>query len=107
MITDFVKVATVDEVPEGSMLGIETDGEDVCIARIGGEFFAINNICSHLYTWLDSGELYPASYEVECPLHDSRFSFRTGQPTKPPADAPVKTYAVRVEGDDILIGPQD
>ena len=105
MITQFVKAASVDEVPEGTMLGVEVDGEEICLARLGGRFYAINNICSHMYTWLDSGDLFPESLEVQCPLHDSRFSFETGMPTKPPAETPVKTYAVRVEGDDILIGP--
>jgi 3-phenylpropionate/trans-cinnamate dioxygenase ferredoxin component len=106
MLTDFVKVAQVAQLPEGTMLGIEAEGEDVCLARIGGEFFAINNICSHQYTWLDSGDLIASSYEVRCPLHDSRFSFKTGAPTTPPADKPVQTYAVRIQGDDILVGPK-
>ena len=105
MLNDFVRVAGVDEVPEGSMLGVEAEGEDICIARIGGELYAINNICTHMYTWLDSGELFAATREVQCPLHESRFSFETGLPTTPPAETPVQTYAVRVEGDDILIGP--
>jgi len=105
MISDFVKVASVDEVPEGTMLGVEAEGEDVCIARIGAQYYAINNICTHMYTWLDSGELFPQTREVQCPLHESRFSFETGQPMTPPAETPVKTYSVRVEGDDILIGP--
>ena len=105
MITNFVKAATVDEVPEGTMLGVEVDGEELCLARIGGVYYAINNICSHMYTWLDSGDLFAETREVQCPLHDSRFSFETGLPTTPPAELPVKTYAVRVQGEDILVGP--
>jgi nitrite reductase/ring-hydroxylating ferredoxin subunit len=105
MLNEFVRVASVDEVPEGKMLGIAAEGEDVCIARIDGIYYAIDNICTHMYTWLDSGELFPDSREVQCPLHESRFSFETGEPTTPPAESPVQRYAVRVEGNDILVGP--
>src|SRR5690606_41747545 len=51
-----------------------------------------------IYTWLSSGELFPEKLEVQCPLHDSKFSFETGDPHQPPADKPVEVYAVKVEG---------
>src|SRR3974390_1967327 len=70
MITDFVKAATVDDIPEGEVLGVEVAGEQICLARIGGDFYAINNICSHMFTHLDAGEFYPEAYELESPLHD-------------------------------------
>jgi 3-phenylpropionate/trans-cinnamate dioxygenase ferredoxin subunit len=50
--------------------------------------------------------LFADSCEVQCPLHDSRFSLVDGRPTGLPATKPVKTYAVRIDGDDILVGPQ-
>ena len=52
---------------------------------------------------LDQGTL--VGIEVECPLHEGRFDLRTGQDTNPPADEPVAAFAVRVEGDDVLVGP--
>lgn len=106
MPSDFVRVCAVGDVPDNQMISVEADGEPVCLAKIGGEFFAISDICSHFFTYLTSGELFPENYEVQCPLHDSKFSLRTGEPNQPPADKPVESYAVKVEGDDVLVGPK-
>lgn len=103
---EFVRVASVSDVPEGQMISVEADGIPVCLARIGGEFYAINDICTHFFTYLSSGEIDVEACQVQCPLHDSRFSFKTGEPHQPPADVPVETYAVRIEGDDIYVGPK-
>lgn len=107
MLKDFVKVATVEDIADGQMIDVEVAGEEVCLARIGDAYYAVNNVCTHFYTWLSGGYLYPEKLEVQCPLHDSRFSLTTGEPTGPPATEPVKTYAVRVDGRDILIGPTE
>ena len=107
MLTEFVKVATVSDVPEGEMIGVTAGDVEICLAQVDGELYAINNICSHFYTWLSSGELFADVCEVQCPLHDSRFSFKTGEPHQAPADKPVDVFSVRVEGDDILVGPKE
>lgn len=107
MLREFVKAAAVSELAEGEMKALELEGEDILLTRLGGEYFAVNNICTHFYTWLSEGELFPETCEVLCPLHDSRFSLRTGDPTGPPATVPIATYSVHIEGDDILIGPRE
>ena len=40
---------------------------------------------------------------VKCTLHGSRFSVRTGEPQEEPAEEPLRTYPVRVEGIDVLV----
>jgi 3-phenylpropionate/trans-cinnamate dioxygenase ferredoxin component len=105
-IKEFVKVTTVDDLAEGDMKGYTVAGESILIARIEGKYYAINDVCSHFYTLLSSGTLYPENLEVECPLHESRFSLTSGEPNLPPADRPVEAYSVRVEGNDICIGPK-
>lgn len=106
-LTEWTKVATKDECPEGEMIGVEAGGLEICLAQVDGKFYAINNICTHFYTWLSSGELFPEKLEVQCPLHDSKFSFVDGTPHQPPADKPVEVYSVKVEGDDVLVGPKE
>jgi nitrite reductase/ring-hydroxylating ferredoxin subunit len=105
MLTDFVKVCTTSQVPEGEMLGVTAAGEDILLVRTGGRLYAISNLCSHAGAWLELGQLLPASCEVECPVHEGRFDLRTGAPTRGPADEAVRAYAVRVDGDDVLVGP--
>lgn len=104
MLTQYSKVATVGELEDGEMMLVLAEDQDILLARINGEYFAIDNWCSHTAGMLDQGVL--VDYEVECPLHEGRFDLRTGQVTNPPADEPVASFAVRVEGDDILVGPK-
>jgi 3-phenylpropionate/trans-cinnamate dioxygenase ferredoxin subunit len=106
MLNDFVKVAAVGEINDGEMKEVEADGEPILLAKVGGEYFAISNICSHFFTYLTEGWLYPDECAVQCPLHESKFDLRSGEPTEPPADSPVDSYAVRLEGSDILVGPR-
>jgi nitrite reductase/ring-hydroxylating ferredoxin subunit len=105
-IKDFVKVTTVDDLPDGEMKGYTVGDEAILIARLEGKYYAIGDVCSHFFTLLSSGMLFPPKLEVECPLHESRFSLVTGEPHAPPADSPVASYSVRIEGNDIYVGPK-
>jgi nitrite reductase/ring-hydroxylating ferredoxin subunit len=103
-LTEFTKVATINEVGDGEMMVVTTmGGNDVVIARVGDEYFAFDAICSHAFGMLDQGELH--GYDIECPIHDGRFDIRTGKATKFPAYRPITAYAVQISGTDVLIGP--
>ena len=67
----------------------------------GGEFYAIRDVCSHADVPLSEGDVEGCA--IECWLHGSRFDLRTGKPTGLPAITPVPVYAVKVEGDDVLV----
>lgn len=95
------KVASAAALSEGTLLRVEVDGTAICLARSGGELFAIGDRCSHADISLSEGEIERGG--VECWLHGSRFDLRTGQPSGLPAVRPVPTYAVTVEGDDVLV----
>jgi 3-phenylpropionate/trans-cinnamate dioxygenase ferredoxin subunit len=66
-----------------------------------GEFYAIDDTCTHQDASLADGWL--EGCEVECPLHASRFDLRTGKVDAPPAKRPVRTHEVRVEGDMVYV----
>ena len=104
MLKEFVAVAKVGDLAEGQMIMVEPAGEEILLARVNGEYFAIDNWCTHTGGMLSEGFLY--GYEVECPIHEGRFDLRTGLATQEPATDPEVAYAVRVEGDDILVGPK-
>ncbi len=105
MADGFNKVGTLAGLKEGRLLSVRRDGEEIVLARVGVEIYALGAICSHADAWLDSGWLHADTLELECPLHEGRFDLRSGRPTREPPDEPVRSYAVRVEGDDILLGP--
>lgn len=99
----WTRVCAVADVPEGNSMLTYVANQQVALFRTGGRFYAVANRCSHANGPLVDGALEGAT--VACPMHDSRFDLETGQPLCGPASRPVRTYAVRVEGDDVLIGP--
>lgn len=97
----FVKVATLADVPAGTMWHVKLEDTMVCIANIEGGLFAFESMCTHADAWLHEGFL--DGYEVTCPVHYGAYDVRTGDATAPPAYIPVQTYAVRVRGEDVEI----
>jgi 3-phenylpropionate/trans-cinnamate dioxygenase ferredoxin component len=97
----FTRAATVSEIPDDGAIGVEIDGEPVCLIRTGGEIFALRDVCSHAEVPLSEGEVY--DHTVECWLHGSCFDVRTGVPTGPPASEPVPAYPVKIDGDDVYV----
>jgi 3-phenylpropionate/trans-cinnamate dioxygenase ferredoxin subunit len=93
------RLCAADDVPDegiiriGSVAGLSTP---VAVARSGGEFFCVDDMCSHQDAALSDG--WVEDMCVECPLHESRFDLRTGKPDVPPAKEPIGTYPIIVEG---------
>jgi 3-phenylpropionate/trans-cinnamate dioxygenase ferredoxin subunit len=98
----FIKVATVDEVAQNGSLLVQVDGIEVALFNLGGEIYAIENVCTH-----DGGPLVEGTIvngcEVMCPRHGARFDIRTGEALSFPAFEPTASYAVRVEGNEVWI----
>ncbi|MBI1885880.1 MAG: non-heme iron oxygenase ferredoxin subunit [Chloroflexi bacterium] len=100
-MADFVKVATVDEIPPGEMKVVELGGEEIAVANVDGQFFAFGNSCPHRGGPLGEGLLVGEA--VECPWHGSQFSVKTGEVVTPPANEGVPTFEVQVEGSDVKV----
>ena len=83
------------------MQRVSLDGHHILIANVDGNYYAVDDTCSHEDASLSTGSL--RGELVKCPLHGSRFSVRTGKAMEEPACDDLRTYAVRVEGDDILV----
>lgn len=96
-----VEVARVDEVPEGKVKVVEADGLRIALCNYGGTIYAIDDVCTHDRGPLGQGELI--GNEIECPRHGARFNITTGTATRLPAVRPVRTYPVRVDGNQILV----
>jgi 3-phenylpropionate/trans-cinnamate dioxygenase ferredoxin subunit len=89
-----VRLCAVDELAEGRPLRVELAEVDVAVVKVDGEFFAIEDLCSHAEYPLSDGEVKGCT--LECELHGSRFDLRTGKPTGPPATRPVPVYETSV-----------
>jgi len=100
-MSEFFTVAGVGEIPTGGMKTVEVGGESVIVVEQDGEYFALQDRCSHEEFPLSEGELEDG--EITCILHGARFDVRTGTPKSLPAILPVKKYDVRVEGEEIQV----
>lgn len=97
----FHRVAAVADVPEGGSLCVTVDGQRVALFKLAGDIYAIDDCCSHAEASLSAGAVQ--GDEVICPRHGARFSIKTGAALSLPAIAPVETFPVKVEGDDVLV----
>ena len=98
----FFPVAKVSEIANGERVFFEIGDKPVVLFNIGGQFFAIGDLCTHDDGPLGDGDL--DGYEVICPRHGARFDVRSGKATRRPAVAPTPYYPVRVVGEQIQIG---
>lgn len=97
----FVEVAKKSEIAERSAKCVEVQGKRIALFNLGGEFYAIDDKCTHRGGPLSQGTL--EGEEVECPLHGAHFNIKSGEVTAPPAPKAVNKYTVRVTGDVIEI----
>ena len=91
----------LDSILEGKPVKLTKNGKEVCVARVGNEVFAIEDNCSHQDAALSEGE--QIGYKIECWLHSAEFDLRTGAALTPPASAPVKTYPVSIDGNNVVV----
>jgi 3-phenylpropionate/trans-cinnamate dioxygenase ferredoxin subunit len=94
VMTHWTRVAAASEIAPGDYASAEIDGAFVAVYNIGGEFFAIDDVCTHDGGGLAGGEVQ--DHQVICPRHGARFCLRTGKALTPPAYEPVKSYPTRV-----------
>jgi 3-phenylpropionate/trans-cinnamate dioxygenase ferredoxin subunit len=109
-MSDWVDVDTVSILPEGSVSLVDVDGTEVAVFNIGGQYYAIQDVCTHDGGTLAEGEV--EGFEIECPRHGARFDLRTGKVsfdlrtgkvTAPPAYEDITIFAVRIHDDHVQV----
>jgi 3-phenylpropionate/trans-cinnamate dioxygenase ferredoxin component len=99
----WVRLGSLAELPIDGGQRVElSDDEAVALVRTeDGGVYALVDCCTHEDYPLSEG--FVEEGQVECVLHGSRFDLATGHPDVPPAVAPVRTFPVKVDGDDVLV----
>lgn len=95
------KVAELADLPQGKTLVVEHGDQEVLLCHTAEGVFAVNNLCTHAAARLCEGKL--KGHKVLCPLHGAAFDVRDGSALTRPASIPLATYAVKVDGADILL----
>ena len=98
---NYKRIASVNDLNDGEAKKIEIDDKAIALFRIDGEYFATDDTCTHEKASLSEGEI--DNKTVTCPHHGARFNIKTGQAMTLPAMFPVKTYQIKIDGNDIMI----
>jgi 3-phenylpropionate/trans-cinnamate dioxygenase ferredoxin subunit len=99
---EFVAIAGVNDLPPGERLFVEIDQKMIVVFNIAGQYYAIDDVCSHDGGPVGDGEL--DGMEIICPRHGARFDIRTGRVLSLPAVEDISAYPVRVVQDEIQLG---
>jgi 3-phenylpropionate/trans-cinnamate dioxygenase ferredoxin component len=100
-LSDWVTVAREGELPPGEWRTADLDGTPAVVFNIDGEYYAIEDVCTH-----DGGQLTGGRIEgdvIECPRHGARFCVRTGEALTAPAYEPTAAFPVRVSNGEVQV----
>lgn len=100
-MTDWVDVIVASALADGEHMVIDLEGTEVAVFNLQGEFFAIEDVCTHDGMELASGEL--DGDQIVCPRHGARFCVRTGKACSAPAYEDVYSFPLRVENGTIQV----
>ena len=87
----------------GDMKVVGVGDDQILVANVEGTIYACDNVCTHALAPLSEGDL--EGEQFECPLHGSVFNVTTEEAMGPPADEALRVFQVRINGQDILVGP--
>lgn len=93
---EFVPVVNTQKLNQAEAVRVEVNGYALALARVGDQYYAVQDYCTHRYGPLSDGRLCYEEAEIECPWHRSRFDLRTGGVTNGPAKEPLNTFETRV-----------
>ncbi len=100
-MADFVRAVRSTELSPGNGTVVELSGARIAIFNVEGTFYAMDDTCTHAGGPLSEGEL--DGTVVTCPWHGATFEVKTGGVLGPPAANGLRSYEVKVEGDDVLV----
>jgi len=99
-MAQFVKVASLSELPAGTGKAVEVNGKTVALFNVNGEVYATDNTCLHQGGPLGEGML--EGDVITCPWHMWQYNVKTGENLED-SMLKVDTYPVRVSGDDVEV----
>ncbi|MEK7119236.1 MAG: non-heme iron oxygenase ferredoxin subunit [Patescibacteria group bacterium] len=97
-----MKVLTVPELPAGSMKTVTALSKRITIANVGGQYFAVDDMCTHAQCSLGS-EGFIDGNVVTCGCHGAQFDMTSGKVMALPATTDLEVYEVTVEGDALMV----
>ena len=100
-MSSFIPVAKISDIPDPGKKLVEVDERLVVVVHVAGQFYAIDDVCTHDGGPLGEGEL--DGYTISCPRHGAKFDVRDGRALTMPATKATGSYEVKISGDDVLV----
>lgn len=98
----WIEACAAGDVDEEDLIRFDHDGRTYAIYRSANdEYYATDGHCTHEQAHLADGLVM--DYIIECPKHNGRFDYRTGEAKGAPVCVDLKTYPVKVEGGTVFI----
>ena len=88
-------------MPPGTARRVVVDGIEIALCNVGGELYAVDDVCTHAWASLSEGVLVGA--QLECPLHGGCFDVRTGAADGGIVTEDLRRFAVRVDGAEVSV----
>jgi nitrite reductase/ring-hydroxylating ferredoxin subunit len=96
-----IELCSTSDVEIGAALRVEKNDLTLAVFNLDGEFFVIDDACTHGPGSLSEG--YVEGDVVECNFHNGQFNIKTGEVVSPPCMVPVKTYRAIVDDGKVFI----
>ena len=97
------RLCSITDVEPGQARRFTLGALDIAVVRVGDDWYAIGDTCTHQKVSLSEGEIDESELQIECWKHGSCFSLVTGEPSALPATRPVPVYELRIDGADVLV----
>ncbi len=100
-MAEFIRVSSVSDMPDSGRLTLEVEDRLVVLLLVDGNFFCVDDVCTH-----DGGPLGDGTLEghcLACPRHGAQFDIRTGRAMTMPATEATGHHEVQIDGDDVLV----
>ena len=100
-MSDWIDVIAETAMADGEHVVVDLDGTEVAVFKLDGNFYAIEDVCTHDGAEIASGEL--VGDEIICPRHGARFCVKTGAFKTAPAYEDIACFPVKLENQRVWI----
>jgi len=101
----WLEVCSTGDIEKEDVIGFDYDGQTFAIYRTTDDkYYATAGLCTHANVHLSGG--FVMDHIIECPKHNGRFDFTTGQAKGAPACVDLETFPVKVEAGKVFLNPR-
>ena len=100
-MSNWVPACGTGDIDEEDVIRFDHAGASYAVYRISDGFYASDGWCTHEQAHLADGLVMGDI--IECPMHNGRFNYKTGEAKRAPVCVNLKTHAVKVEGGRVFI----